>query len=856
MFYNTFMKIDSILRRLATVATYKLMIFVVLLSEIFTAIMNSINSYLWWGRIDTDLLLIGSIDAFIVSFLVGGLVVLVMRYYSTASSTLEESQSHFKQLVDNIPICLALVDSEGKIFYMNDHLTRTMGYTVEDVPDMDSWWPIGYPDDKYRAEVMRRWSKAVETAMAAGRPIVPEEYNVTCKDGSMLVMDIFGAPIGIYHLVIFDDQTERKKHEMELLESKEKYERVIDSSPIGITIYDATGRCITANRAIADIIGGTRQQVLQQNFHEIESWRRSGMYDAALRALESNRPEQIDVRLTSSFGQEIFIGCYMVPFVPDGLLFMAHDLSRLREAEDEIIRHRDHLEGLVSQRSEELARSEKRYRELINNTDTGFMVIDPEGVVLEANMPYLRLAGLKSVEDILGRSVIEWTAPECMEESAAAIVRCCEEGYIRNFEATYLRADGSRCIIQIDATTSETGAGMRITAFCRNITERKSLEAQRFRASRLESLGFMAGGIAHDFNNRLGTILNNIYMAKSHLDPESEPYRILANIERTYWQATHLSNQLLTFSKGIVMHRTVFSLAGLLEDTVKFTLSGSGIESRFEIDASLMPVEGDRGQISQVISNIALNAREAMGDEGHLTVRASNVDNSAGSVPVAFRGPLVRVEIEDTGAGISGDNLDRIFDPFFSMKESGHGIGLSLSHTVISKHGGIIEVRSQEGSGAVFTIYLPASVKAVQGDALRPAGASSGSPLRILLMDDDDDFRRSFAELMESLGHDVHQSSNGEDAVSMYLDYMSSGKAFDLVILDMTIKGGMGGVETFRRLKVMDPGVRALVASGYSDKLGETEYLERGFSGYLKKPIIVDELRVELDKYRDAPGQV
>ena len=844
------MKIAPLINRLSHVKTYKLMIMVVLLSEVFTGIMNSINSYLWWGRIDRDLLIIGSIDALVVSLLVGGLIILLLNVHRESASAIKESQEHFKLLVDNIPICLALVDSGQNIFYMNNHLTRIMGYTVKDVPDMQTWWPTGYPDEQYRAESMARWSKAVQRAMATGKPIVPEEYNVTCKDGTVLVMEIFGAPVGKYHLVIFDDKTERKSHERQLLMSKEKYEKVIINSPIGITICDSRGQCITTNQAMADMIGATQEQVLQQNFHEIQSWKESGLYDAALLAIKNKRPEQVDIKVVSSFGKEAYFSCYIVPFVPDGLLFMMHDLSRLKDAEEELIKHRDHLEGLVEQRSAELAGSEKRYRELINNTETGFVVIDEKGIVLEANRPYLNLTGFESMEDIIGRSVIDWTAPESLKENAAAIEECVRTGSIKNFETIYIRPDGSRCVIQIDATTYETPSGMRITSFCRNITERKSMEAQRFRASKLESLGFLAGGIAHDFNNKLGTILNNIALAKAYIDPDNEAHKKLVEIEKTYWQTTHLTSQLLTFSKGIRINKTVFSLKQMLEDTVSFALSGSGIVSSFDMDADLLPVEADKGQISQVISNIVLNARDAMQDEGTLTVRAENIENADGAIPVKYDGPLVRFEFMDTGCGISKENLGRIFDPFYSSKPEGHGIGLSISHTIISKHSGLIEVSSREGEGASFIVYLPSSDKPVLEESRRYKDASANTAtLRILLMDDDEDFLKSFAEIIETLGHEVHLSTKGEEAMQKYIEFMGAGKTFDLVILDMTIKGGLGGIETFKELKKIDPSVKALVASGYSDKLSDSEYTELGFGGYLRKPFSVDELKRSLSKY-------
>ncbi|MFC1769486.1 PAS domain S-box protein [Nitrospirota bacterium] len=494
--------------------------------------------------------------------------------------------------------------------------------------------------------------------------------------------------------------------------------------------------------------------------------------------------------------------------------------------------------------------SEKKYRLLLENTETGFVSISDKGIVLEANEPYLKIVGVSRMADVLGHSVLEWTAPESLERNAEAIAQCVEQGYINDFETTYLQPDDTRCVIQIDAIVQDTTEGKTIISFCRNISQRKKDEEQSLRAVQLESLGLLAEGIAHDFNNKLGTILNNVTLAKSYLDPGQKAFEKLTDIEKTYWQTTHLTNQLMTFSKSSPMLRTVFSLDNLLRDTVDFVLSGSSITSEFHIPADLLLIEADKGQISQVISNIVLNAKESMNGNGEVKVIARNIDNSNGEVLVESRGVLVKVTIEDIGQGVSEENLKRIFDPFFSSKDIGRGIGLSTSYSIIHRHNGLIEAKSIEGKGAAFTFYLPSTDKSVPYVAGPAEWTRAERSLNILLMDDEKDFRESLGEILYHLGHKVEMTSCGEDALDSYARALKSGKSFDLVILDMTIQGGMGGLETFDELKKMDTEVSAIVSSGYSSDMIDSEFESKGFIGSLMKPYGIDQLQFELQKIK------
>jgi signal transduction histidine kinase/ActR/RegA family two-component response regulator len=373
----------------------------------------------------------------------------------------------------------------------------------------------------------------------------------------------------------------------------------------------------------------------------------------------------------------------------------------------------------------------------------------------------------------------------------------------------------------------------------RYVTESKKAEAERLRAEKLESLGVLAGGIAHDFNNVLTAILGNLSVART-ADREGELDEVLDDAEKAALSAKGLTHQLLTFSRGGAPIRKVVSLAEALEEAARFALRGAKARPELSIAADLWPASVDEGQIRQVVHNLVLNADQAMPEGGVVAIRAENVVIAPGAGLPLEPGRYVRIVIRDTGVGLAPEHLGRIFDPYFTTKPNGSGLGLTTSYAIVKKHQGHVGVESDPGRGTTFTVYLPASQERAAEPAPREGPAQGKG--RVLLMDDEDAVRRVTGKMLERLGYDVELAKDGGEALAAYAAAMDSGRRFDVVVMDLTVPGGMGGKETMRRLAALDPLARGIVSSGYSTDPVMADFRAHGFCCVLTKPYSVEDL--------------
>ena len=394
-----------------------------------------------------------------------------------------------------------------------------------------------------------------------------------------------------------------------------------------------------------------------------------------------------------------------------------------------------------------------------------------------------------------------------------------------------------------------------IIGIVRDVTEHKESERDRLILGKLESTGILAGGIAHDFNNLLTSILLNADMASLPDTPADELAAYLATIRNGVQAAQVLTEQLITFARGGTDVRKRVVLASLLRDSVPIVLSGSTLRSDLSIAADLWPTEVDVGQMGQVVRNLVLNAREAMPAGGTVKLRAENVELEAGNAPWLPPGRYVRIAVTDQGPGIPSDALPLVFDPYFSTKmrgsQKGMGLGLTICHSVVLKHGGAITIDSVPGSGATFTIHLPACDST--GEHAAPTAKPSVELARvgrILVMDDEPIVLTAFTHVLRQLGYDVAVASDGRAAVDAYVEARVAGDRFDVVFLDLTVKGDMGGLEAIGELLRHDPAVRAIVMSGYSEDDAMQRFEQLGFKGRLTKPFNRDALRDVLNTVR------
>lgn len=375
----------------------------------------------------------------------------------------------------------------------------------------------------------------------------------------------------------------------------------------------------------------------------------------------------------------------------------------------------------------------------------------------------------------------------------------------------------------------------------REIAVREKMESELLRADKLESIGILAGGIAHDFNNLLNVILGNISMAMLDLDQDENVYRRLVGAERASLRAQDLTQQLLTFSKGGAPVKRTTSLGDIIRESATFALRGSRVRHELVIPETLWLADVDEGQISQVVNNLVINADQAMPDGGMIIIRCENTVLSPGTHPLLKAGKYTKVTIQDSGVGIPKEHMVKIFDPYFTTKQRGSGLGLATVYAIIQKHGGHISVESELGVGTVFTIFLPASAAERVEKNAEESGLKKGKG-KVLLLDDDEDNRQTVGDALKLLGYTFVGVEEGSRAIEAYQEAMLAGEPFNAVIVDLTIPGGMGGQETMKHLLKMDPGVKAIVSSGYSNDSIMADCRKSGFSAVLAKPFRLRQL--------------
>jgi signal transduction histidine kinase len=382
-------------------------------------------------------------------------------------------------------------------------------------------------------------------------------------------------------------------------------------------------------------------------------------------------------------------------------------------------------------------------------------------------------------------------------------------------------------------------------ALLAQMAERQRMEEEILKARKIKSIGVLAAGIAHDFNNLLTGILGYVSLAKVVVHTDTKVVAYLTEAEQACQRATALTQQLLTFARGGTPVRHTVSMIELIQECVGFALRGANVRSDIQIAADLWPVDVDAGQINQVIHNIVLNAMQAMPGGGTVRVRAENALLAAGVLFPLPEGSYVKITVQDTGCGIPQEVLANIFDPYFTTKVKGSGLGLTTAYAIVIKHEGYITIASEVGVGTTVVIYLPASQKAVLSATQPPPIPLSGSG-KILVVDDEAMIRNVLHQLLESLGYTVECVQDGTEAVAAYQRAQAVGQPFAAVILDYTIPGGMGGLETLARLRALDPQVTALISSGYANNPVMADWAAYGFSGVVAKPYTITQLQEAL----------
>ena len=498
---------------------------------------------------------------------------------------------------------------------------------------------------------------------------------------------------------------------------------------------------------------------------------------------------------------------------------------------------RDVTEKRLAQ--EALQRSEANFRKLAEFAPA-IIYVYRDGHLLYVNSKFEEATNL-SREQLLNldpMKLIDIDYQELIMQNAIAR----QNGKIISpYEFSYTNKLGQQLWGYLYANIFEYEGSPAIIGIVLDITERKQMEEYMLQASKLESIGILAGGIAHDFNNILTVISGNISLAKMITEADNEITDILTEVEQAALQARDLTQQLLTFSKGGAPIKETASIKDLLQESTAFVLRGSNVICTYQMDDDLWPVKIDKGQINQVINNLIINADQSMPDGGIIHLSAENVTSLSELPPSLNPADYIKVTIKDEGHGIMEEHLNKIFDPYFTTSQKGHGLGLTTSYSIIKKHDGDINISSSVGSGTTVTIYLPAYPEQTVEYKNSPALTLRGQG-NILIMDDEDIIRETLGKMLKRLGYTVRTATDGLNAINLYQEARHLSEPFDIVMMDLTIAGGMGGRETVQKLLEIDPAAKVIVSSGYSNDPVMADYQNYGFCGVLPKPYKIEEV--------------
>ncbi|ACL16832.1 hybrid sensor histidine kinase/response regulator [Methanosphaerula palustris] len=632
-------------------------------------------------------------------------------------------------------------------------------------------------------------------------------------------------------------ERERMEQIVQLQRAREYAENIVDTIRESLIVLDNRLRIVSANRSFYLDFHVTPEQVEGRFIHDLadQEWN-IPQFLALLEKILHHSFQYEGLELDHEFpalGRRVMLlnarWVYEERGDTDRILLAMEDITERKRAE------------------EALADEKERLAVTLWNIGEGVIVTDVGGSVGMMNRVAESLTGWTASEavglpiDQVYQVINEKTRNHCVNPVAAVLKK--EETTDSSHFRLLIGKDGIERPLgdSVAAVRDKDGKIIGVVIVFRDITAARRMEEDLAKNERLESIGVLAGGIAHDFNNALTAIEGNIVVAKAHLKPEEKAYERLSEAEMAAHRARDLTRQLLTFSRGGKPIKRQLRLNDLLIDAVSFALSGSAVRKKFSIAEDLWPVEADEGQIRQVINNLVINADQAMPDGGILDVIGDNVSLASDQVLSLKAGNYVRIAVKDHGIGIPKEFLSKIYEPYFTTKQKGSGLGLTVAYSILRNHGGSLIVDSVTGGGSTFTLYIPASQMQLPVESVPSVHPLQGNE-RILWMDDETMIREVGGEMLSLLGYRFAFAEEGDQAIELYKAALESESPFDAVILDLTGAGGLGGKETIKQLLELDPQVRAIVCSGYSNDPVMANHREYGFRGVLTKPFTMKEL--------------
>jgi two-component system, cell cycle sensor histidine kinase and response regulator CckA len=738
----------------------------------------------------------------------------------------QKSERKFRQVFDNANDAIFIFNKQGRMLEVNLLACERLGYTHSELISL-TLERINTPEEVQH--IPDRLSRLMERGH-----IVFETVHQR-KDGFQIPTEVSARKITWDNqpavISICRDLTERKRVMEALQKSEKKFQAVFNHAPVGAMLLDGQSVVLDCNQYLIDMYGVGRERYIGMNL--LESMPEGPTRQYLVKTLSSDTGVQYYEGPGSSVlnGIKPYLIVVSEKIAPDLFVVIIMDITERKRTEEQLKESEDKF-SLTFKSSPDAVN--------INRLD--------DGLYVDINEGFTRISGFTR-DDVFGKTALELGIWQNPADRRRLVKGLREKGFYENLETQLRMKDGSIITGLMSARVISLKGVPHIISITRDITEHKKHEKERLKMEKLESLGVLAGGIAHDFNNILTGIMGNISFAKIFLDAAHESYKPLAEAEKAAVRAGELAHQLLTFARGGEPIKKVVSPQRLIHEVLSFVLHGSNVKGTVDIPDSIHAFEADEGQISQVFQNIIINATQAMPGGGILKVTAQNAildDNNALSLPP---GPYIRLTFADQGCGISDDDLKRIFDPYFTTKTAGIGLGLSSVHSIVSRHGGHFGVSSAVGKGTTLTIYLPSIGKVYTNYQAKPAekAMSEHKGGSILVMDDEDMIRDMATMMLVHLGYEVTTCSDGAEAIELYKTSMEAGKPFSMVIMDLTIPGGLGGKQAAEQILSFFPKACLVVSSGYSNDPIMSNYREYGFNGAIAKPYSINNFKEVLD---------
>ncbi len=724
-------------------------------------------------------------------------------------NNLKEYWTYFEKA----PYGIFVVNNEGKYIDANSATSKITGYSRDELLNM-TIAEIAAPEAL--VETVKQFNILRNEKKFSGEVLCRK------KDNTRFVLSLEAVKSSENEYMAFcSDITHQKKVEKDLNDSVLKYKELAESITAVFYGMDKALKYTYWNKACEEFTGIPTEIALGKTpgelFPDIQD---KQVENAYLKALETNEHQDF-VTYFNKKGSNCYLEGRVYP-TNEGLSVFVKDIT-----ENKIL-------------EEKLKRSEQEKGIILDNMQENVVLMDVEMRIIWLN---------KKAAGMIGSSPIKAAGNLCYDvwhHRRTNCDQCPAKRALKTgqfYEEIITSASGEIWLFKAYPVLKENGCVDGVVEVSIDITERTRIEEEYMNASKLEALGILAGGIAHDFNNILTIISGNISLARMLVNIDSKAYLKLNEVEKALNQAKELTKQLQTFARGGTPVREVASLKDLIKELVSFSVSGSNVDCIFSLPEDLWFSEIDVGQISQVFNNLIINAIQAMPEGGTIRVKGKNINVKEmvkDGLPLLKEGRYLKISVQDDGIGIPKENIKKIFHPFYSTKKEGNGLGLNTCYSIIRRHNGYIEVDSKFGFGTTFNIYLPASLGEGISNNQEEKQLHLGKG-KILVMDDEKDIRETTGEMLSFLGYEVDFAKDGVEAIEEYIKAKELEEPFDVIVMDLTIRGGMGGKKAVEILKKIDPQIKAVISSGYSQE-ALSNLGDKGIIKFVNKPYKIEEL--------------